>query len=84
MTNTELCNRSVNRTELHPGTTTSIAQICSVDMILAVRGEERQGRKPVDDVLARTRAGKSLKQFLQDETGDYDSLATFQRVAQFA
>jgi len=84
VTNAELCNRRVDRADLHPCTTASIAQICSVDVILPVRGEERHGRKPVDDVLTRARAGKSLKQFLQDETGDHDGLTAFKCVAQFA
>lgn len=84
MTDAKLGNRSVDRADLQPGTTASIAQIGSVDMILPVRGKERQGCKSFDDVLARTRPGESLKQFLQDKTGDHNGVAAFQRVAQFA
>ncbi len=84
MTNAELCNRSVNRADLHSSTTASIPQICSVDVILAVRSEDWQGRKPVDDVLACARSRKSLQQFLQDETGDHDGFPAFKCVAQFA
>ncbi len=78
----ELGDHGVNRSKLQPGTMTSIAQLCSVDMILPVRCRERQGRKPVNDVFTRTRAGKSLQQFLQDKTCGHDNFATFESVAQ--
>ena len=82
VTNAELGNHGVNGAYLQPSPTTSIAQICSIDVILPVRGQERQGAKPVNDVLTCPRAGKSLQQFLQDETADHDGFAAFESVAQ--
>jgi hypothetical protein len=84
VTHAELRNHGVNGADLQSGTTTSIAQICGVDVILPVRSQERQGRKPVNDVLACARAGKSLQQFLQDEACDHDGLTAFESVAQHA
>ena len=84
VTDAELGNHGVNRADLQPGPTTAVAQLCGVDMNLAVRSYERQGRKPVNDVFTCTRAGKPLQQFLQDETCGHDSFATFESVAQYA
>jgi hypothetical protein len=39
VTNAELRNHGVNGADLQPGTTTSIAQICGVDVILPVRSQ---------------------------------------------
>ena len=60
MTDAELRDHGVNGADLQPGTTTSIAQLCSVDVILPVRSQERQGRKPVNDVF--TSASYSMGQ----------------------
>jgi hypothetical protein len=67
VTHAELRNHGVNGADLQSGTTTSIAQICGVDVILPVRSQDWQGRKPVNNVLACARADKSLQQVLQDE-----------------
>ena len=39
MTNAELRNHGINGADLQPSTTTSIAQICGVDMIPPVRSQ---------------------------------------------
>ena len=48
---------------LHAGATAAIAQFCGVNVILPVRGKERQGREPVNDTFTRMRACKPLQQF---------------------
>ena len=84
MANAHLRQNGIDRANLQTGATTAIAQFRRGDVILPVGREKRQGCEPIDDVLARPRAGKSLQQFLQDETGDHDGLAAFKCVAQFA
>ena len=41
VTDAELRDHGVNGADLQPGMTTSIAQLCSVDVILPVRSQER-------------------------------------------
>ena len=82
MTNAELREHSVNRTYLQPGATTMVSQFRGIDVILPVRGQKRQGRKSINDVLARPRAGEALQQFLQDEPSCQDRIPTFERIAQ--
>jgi hypothetical protein len=82
VTHAELRNDGVNGADLQPGATASIAQVCGVDVILPVRRQKRQGGESVNDVFARTRAGKSLQQFLQDGTCDHDGSAAVEGVAQ--
>ena len=44
-------------------------------MILPVREKERQCAEVFDDFLARTRAGKALQEFLQNQAGSDDGMA---------
>ena len=81
VTNAELREQGVDGADLHTRATAAIAQFRGVDVILPVRSEERQGREPVDEVFARTRAGKPLQQFLQDEPRGHDGFAAFKGVA---
>jgi hypothetical protein len=80
----ELRNHGIDRADLQPSTATSIAQIRGVNVILPVRRQEREGHKPFNDVFTCTRAGKSLQQFLQNETCDYDRVTAFESVTQYA
>src|ERR1035438_10819422 len=50
--------------------------------ILPVRGKEREGRKPVDNVLTRTRTGEPLQQFLQNQSSGHNGFATFEGATQ--
>ncbi len=81
MANAKLRDHGVYRADLQAGTAASIAQLRSVDVILPVRSQERQRRKAVNDVFSCLGARKSLQQFLQDETCDYDRFTAFERVA---
>ena len=84
VTDAKLRDDGVDRADLQAGATTAIAQLRGVDMIQSVRSQERQRRKPVNDVFSRTRAGKSLQQFLQDETCDDERFANFESMTQDA
>ena len=83
MTYAKLSQQGVDRADLNPGSTTSVAQLGSIDMILPIWSDERQSGKPLDDVRTRVRAGKTLKQFLENEPGSHDDLFTCERIAQF-
>lgn len=82
MPNAELCKQSVDGANLDAGTTTTIAQFCGVNVILPVRGKERERCEPVDNVFTRTRAGEPLQQFLQNQPSGHNGFATFQGAAQ--
>jgi hypothetical protein len=82
MADTELRQNGVDGTYLQTGPATAVSQFRRIDVILPVRGQERQGCEPVDNVFARARTGKSLQQFLQNESGGQDSCATFKGIAQ--
>ena len=84
MTDAELREHRVNRTNLQASATAAISQLRSTDMILPVRGQKRQGREPIDDVFARPWAGESLQQFLQNQSRGYDGVAAFKGMSQGA
>lgn len=75
MANTQLRYQRIDRGELHARSPASIAQLGRLDMILAIRNEQRQGRKPVDDSLSVLGSGEPLEKLLQHDTGDDDGLA---------
>jgi len=60
VTDAELREQRIDRADLQAGTTAAVTQVRRVDVILADRREERERRKPVDNVFPGTRAGKSL------------------------
>ncbi len=83
MTYAKLSQQGVDRANLNSSSTTGVAQLGSIDMILSIRSDERQRGKPLDDVLARARTSKTLKQLLENEPGSHDDLISFERIAQF-
>ena len=80
----KLSEQGVDGADLHAGPTAAIAQIRGVDVILPVRCDERQRREPLDDVFARTRAGESLQQFLQDQSRSHDDFTDLKGAAKRA
>gem|GEM_PF-4254948 len=77
VTDAELREQSVDGADLHTGATAAITQFRGVNMILPVRGEERQGREPVDDVFTRTRTCEPLQQFLQNQSRRHKNTSGF-------
>ena len=84
MPDAKLGEQGVDGADLHAGATAAIAQIRGVDVILPVRCDERQRREPLDDVFARTRAGESLQQFLQDQSRSHDDFTDLKGAAKRA
>ena len=60
MPNAQLRNQSVDRARLNTALATSIAKLCSGDVIFTIRIEQRKGREMIDDQLSRPGAGKPL------------------------
>ena len=60
MTNADLRKQRIYRAGLHAGAAAFIAQFRRVDMVLPIRANKRQCTKPIDDVFASPRPGKSL------------------------
>ncbi len=70
---TKLRNERIDGSDLHSGPTAGISQFCSCNMILPSWLDQRQRRKPLDDLCAGLRTGEALEQFLQDKArGDDD------------
>lgn len=84
MANAKLGKKRIDRAHLDPGSTASIAQLGSLDVILPVRPDEGQCGKTLENVSARTRAGETLKQLLQDKTCCHDDFLALEGIAQFA
>jgi hypothetical protein len=82
MTDAKLREKGIDRAELYPCAPAAIAQVCGLDMVSPIRNEKRQGREPLDDILARTRACEPLQQLLQDQPRRHDDIAAFQGLAQ--
>jgi hypothetical protein len=80
--NAELCKQSVDGANLDARTTTPIAQFCGVNVILPVRGKERERCESIDNVFTRTRASEPLQQFLQNQSRGHNGFATFEGAAQ--
>jgi hypothetical protein len=64
VTNTELRQQSVDRSDLHTAASTLDAQIGRRDVVVAIRHDKGQGTKPGDDLLVSFGSRESLQQFL--------------------
>ena len=82
MTNAKLRQQRVDRAYLNAGPTTGVAQLRGVDVIMPIWADNWQRGKSLDDVLARARAGETLKQLLQNEARRDDHLVTPKGTAQ--
>ncbi len=63
----QLAQQRVDGPDLNPRPPANVADIRSINIVLPIRHQERQGSKSPHDVLAGTRASKALQQFLQHE-----------------
>jgi hypothetical protein len=52
-----------------------VSQTGRVDMVVPVGNEQRQRRKPVENLFAVPRSGETLQKLLQYETGRHQLLA---------
>ena len=68
MTDAELYQESVNRSDLHACAAANVPQVGGPDVILSIRNKERQGGKTVQNSRPGLRPGKALQKFLENET----------------
>lgn len=50
MTHAELCQQGIDRADLYPGTPAAVTQRRSIDMILPIRYQKRQGREAPENL----------------------------------
>ena len=67
MSATWLNEQGVNGADLNPMTATGIADLCGLNMVLAIRLDEGKSSEALDDAVARLRASEALEKFLQHE-----------------
>ena len=79
---TKLCKQRINRADLDAGAAAPIAQLCSIYVILPVGHQKREGREPPQNLRACLRAGETLQQLLQHETGGENDMPTLKRADQ--
>jgi len=64
MTDAELCQESVNRSDLHTCASANVPQVGGPDVIFSIRNKERQGRKTIQNSRAGLWPGKALQKLL--------------------
>lgn len=72
----------VYRADLNAGATAGIAKGRGVDVIPAVRGNQRKGAESVDDLVPVPRTRKPLEQLLKHETGRDHGLSSLESIFQ--
>lgn len=84
VTEAKLRQQGVDRPDLNAGSPASVSQFRGVDVVPPVRNQQRQCGKPVDYLLPVPRSGKTMQQFLEDQTGHENCLAGFDGTNQCA
>ena len=64
MTNAELREQRVDRSDLNASTPTPIAQTGRANVVFATRDDERKSSKPIDDVAVSARPVEALQELL--------------------
>ena len=82
MPDAELRNQRIDCSDLHTRPATGISQSCRSHIVFAVRLNQCQRRKPLDDLLTGLGTGEALKQFLQHKTGRDHNICTSKRILQ--
>lgn len=65
----QLRQKRVDRRDLHAISAAMVSQLRRIDMIVAIRNDEGQGGKALDNPGTAFRPGKALKKLLQDKAG---------------
>ena len=76
---TQLRQKRIDRSDLDSSAATFVAQGRGLDVILTIRHDQRQRRETIQDLIARLRASKPLKNFLQYEPGGVDGFPCAER-----
>ena len=79
----QLGQQRINGSCLNSALAAEVAQRRSVDVVLAVRRQERKGAEMLDDLIARFGPRKTLQQFLQHQASRYHLLAAGKQAGQF-
>jgi|SRR5882724_10214921 len=77
MTDTELGKEGIDRSDLYAGPPAAISQVRCPDVIVAIRDQQGQSRKPVQNLFAGFRTLEALKKLLKDQACREDCLAGF-------
>lgn len=75
----ELRQQRVDRPDLHTFAAALIAQFRRMNVVVAIRHDQRQGGKPLDDLVPALGAGETLQNFLEHEAGGEKRLTGFER-----
>jgi hypothetical protein len=71
------CEKRVDRPDLHALSAAVVPQLRRLNVIVAIRHDQRQRRKAIDDLGPTLRPGEALQEFLQDEAGRQKRFAAF-------
>ena len=82
MAATELDQQRVNGADLDSATATGAPDLSSFNVVLAVRHQESQCRKPLYKLISRLGSSEPLKKFLQYKAGREHLICAKERVAQ--
>ena len=77
MSHAKLCQESINRSDLYPGSPTAISQLSGLNVIIAIGDKKRYCRKPIQNLRPGLRTRKALQDLLQHEARCNDRLARF-------
>jgi hypothetical protein len=69
------CEKRVDRPDLHALSAAVVPQLGRIDVIVAVRHDEGQRRKALDDLGPALGPGEALQELLQDEAGRQECFA---------
>ena len=69
VSDTELREEGVNRTDLKASATTVVAKVCCRDVIFALGHDQRQRSESIKDLLSRFRAAEALQNLLKNQAG---------------
>ena len=83
MTNTELGKQRIDRFHLHAVSPAMVPESGRLDVIAPIGHEQREYRKPFDDLLRGSWAREALEQLLEHEARGEDVLASLDETRQF-
>ena len=78
----ELDKQSVDGPDLDSATATGVSDLGGFNVVLAVRHQESQGRKPLHELISGLGSGEALKKLLKYKASGEHLIRTKKRVAQ--
>ena len=80
MAYTQLGQQCIDRAHLHTASAAMIPQLCRPDMIVAIRHQQRDRSKSIQNLIAAFGSGEALEQLLKHKAGRQQGLAAFNGV----